>query len=119
MAANPEESGFPCEDCGEVFESRTELNEHIKEVHESTPEDTTEESGDNQEKEDSRANDPEELDNVDYRGHAPEDVEDSAEEDEVNLKGGDYKTTDSDKTEEKSISEKWEENDEGGESEKE
>ena len=113
MAANPEESGFPCEDCGEVFESRAELDEHMKEVHGITPEEAVKEGEDNQE------NDPEELDNVDYSGHAPEDIEDSAEEDKVNLKGGDYKTTDSDKTEEKSISEKWEETSDDEESEKE
>jgi hypothetical protein len=27
MAADPEESAYPCENCGEVFESKTELDE--------------------------------------------------------------------------------------------
>ena len=43
MAANPEESGFPCENCGEVFESRDELNEHMKDAHGATPEEKVEE----------------------------------------------------------------------------
>lgn len=43
--------------------------------------------------EEETADDPEELDSVDYQGHAPENIEDDAEEDDVNIKGGDCLTT--------------------------
>jgi uncharacterized C2H2 Zn-finger protein len=38
MAADPEESGYPCENCGEVFESKAELDEHMETAHGITPE---------------------------------------------------------------------------------
>lgn len=42
MAADPEESGFPCENCGETFESRDALDEHMDEAHGITPEERAE-----------------------------------------------------------------------------
>ena len=77
----------------------------MKEVHGAILEERAEEETN----EEATADDIEELDTVDEQCHAPEDVEDGPEQDDVNLKGGDYKTADSDKTEEESISEKFEE----------
>ena len=53
--------------------------------------------------------DTEELDSVDMSGHAPEDTEDAPEGD-AGMKGGDYKTADSEADDEP-ISEKYEEDD--------
>ncbi|WP_049999285.1 thiamine-binding protein [Halococcus sediminicola] len=49
----------------------------------------------------------EERDTVDMSGHAPEDVESEAKEDDINMKGGDYKTDEVDETENESLSEKY------------
>ena len=53
------------------------------------------------------ADEIEELDTTDESGHAPEDVEDNARQDDVNMKGSDYKTDDSDETTEASVSERY------------
>ncbi|EMA41229.1 thiamine-binding protein [Halococcus hamelinensis] len=58
--------------------------------------------------------DSEELDSVDMSGHAPEDTEDAPEED-AGMKGGDYKTADSEADDEP-ISEKYGEETDGSSS---
>lgn len=57
--------------------------------------------------ENNTTDDPEELDSVDMSGHAPESTENAPEED-AGMKGGDYKTADSEE-DENPISEKYEE----------
>lgn len=114
MATDPAESGFPCENCNKAFESKGELDEHMRENHGLTPEEaatrdrTEQDERDERDDEEDTAENPEELDSVDYRGHAPEDIEDDAERDDVDIKGGGYKTENADRTEEESISERYE-----------
>lgn len=48
-----------------------------------------------------------ERNTVDMSGHAPEEASREAKQDDVNVKGGDYKTDEVDETEEESVSERY------------
>lgn len=67
-----------------------------------TVEDTLADTAADSEEMDNTTESVEERDTVDMSGHAPEDVENGAGEDDVNIKGGDYKTDEVDETEEES-----------------
>ncbi|WP_049996205.1 thiamine-binding protein [Halococcus sediminicola] len=79
-----------------------DADERVATVEDALADNTT----DNEEMDETTEPD-EERDIVDMSGHAPEDIESEAEEDEINIKGGDYKTDEVDETEEESLSEKY------------
>jgi hypothetical protein len=46
MAVDPDESGYSFENCGDVFESKTELDGHVEAAHGITPEERSREKDD-------------------------------------------------------------------------
>jgi hypothetical protein len=46
ITVDPDESGYSFENCSDLFESKTELDEHVEAAHGITPEERSREKGD-------------------------------------------------------------------------